>query len=205
MKYAEYELPRCYSIDKFQKSYKYNNEKEFASTIKEYADFVWGPKEECFENRHKKKERSFISKRCVSETCNCEAHYLELFHNFSGDDLVFERVCYGCGKRWFYIKRSPLLEKMEKKEKLKVDTYTVNGNMLVHNNGAKAFEYKISKSGELENCFETGMESISDYFGEIIVSIVGVALLISSITLFNTEISEFFTCIVDTLTSAFGG
>ena len=45
------------------------------------------------------------------------------------------------------------------------------------------------------------MKLISEHLGEIIVALAGVALLISAITLFDAELSTFFTSIITKLTS----
>lgn len=45
------------------------------------------------------------------------------------------------------------------------------------------------------------MKLISEHLGEIIVALAGVALLISAITLFDAELSTFFSNIITKLTT----
>ena len=49
------------------------------------------------------------------------------------------------------------------------------------------------------------MKLISEHLGEIIVALAGVALLISAITLFDAELSTFFTGIITKLTELGNG
>lgn len=45
------------------------------------------------------------------------------------------------------------------------------------------------------------MKLISEHLGEIIVALAGVALLVMAVTLFRTDISDFFNAITTKLTS----
>lgn len=34
--------------------------------------------------------------------CHCDEHYLELCISFDGENFVYKRFCYKCGKSWTY-------------------------------------------------------------------------------------------------------